>query len=246
MTRKEQLLTKSAKEELESYLAQERERILDDAFHIASKNVGESQEISLRDILEATDKSKYEAQKKKNIEYRRKRMSMLLAMSGVLYALIGILFYLYQNTKFSVENDFGLIIAAVGILVTFMAFFYNQLYLLKSRRTESDIERNNFSSLSDMSIVERWTTIESLTRNIIEKETNENPKSFNQIFDYLTTRNIFNESEFKDFRELLMMRNKISHESISLSDTKRKDLIITADRLIDRLEKEKNTAHNNG
>lgn len=95
-----------------------------------------------------------------------------------------------------------------------------------------------------MSIVERWTTIESLTRSIIEKETNENPKSFNQIFDYLTTRNIFDESEFKDFRELLMMRNKILHESISLSDSKRKDLIITADRLIDRLEKEKNTAHN--
>lgn len=244
MTRKEQLLTKSAKEELENYLAQERERILQDAFQIASKNVSESQEISLRDILEATDKSKYEAQKKKNIDYRRKRMTMLLAMSGVLYALIGILFYLYQNTKFSIENDFGLIIAAVGILVTFMAFFFNQMYLLKAKRRDSDLERSSFSSLSDMSIVERWTTIESLTRSIIEKETNENPKSFSQIFDYLTTRNIFNESEFKDFRELLMMRNKILHESISLNDSKRKNLIITADRLIDRLEKEKNTAHN--
>lgn len=246
MTNKEYILTKSAKEELETYLAQEKERILNEAYQKASVTLENIEEISLRDILEATDKSRYEVDKLKKTEYRRKRMSMLLALSGVMYALVGILMYLYQNSKFDIQQDLGLLIAAVGILVTFMAFFYNQLSLIRSRRELVKRSQSDYSSLTDFSIVERWSAIEKLTRQIIEKETSENPKSFNQILKYLDSRKMFSESEYHDFRNLLMTRNKILHESINISDSKRKDLIELADQLIDKLEKEKSTAHNNG
>lgn len=246
MTRKENILTKSAKEELETYLAQEKERILNEAYQKATQTREDIEEISLRDILEATDKSRYEADRQKKSEYRRKRMSMMLALSGVMYALIGIIMYLYQNSKFDIQQDLGLLIAAVGILVTFMAFFYNQLNFLKSKRDYEKRNQSDYRSLTDFSIVERWSAIEKLTRQIIEKETSENPKSFNQILKYLDSRKMFTESEYHDFRNLLMTRNKILHESINMSDSKRNELIEVADKLIDKLEKEKSTAHNNG
>lgn len=244
MTNKENILTKSAKEELETYLAQEKERILNEAYQKASNTRENIEEISLRDILEATDKSRYEADKLKNIEYRRKRVSMLLALSGVMYALVGILMYIYQNSKFEIQQDLGLLIAAVGTLVTFIAFFYNQLSLLKSRRESVKRSQSDYSSLTDFSIVERWAAIEKLTRQIIKKETSENPKSFNQILKYLDSRKMFSESEYHHFRNLLTTRNNILHESTNLSDSKRKELIELADKLIDKLEKEKSTAHN--
>jgi CRISPR/Cas system CMR-associated protein Cmr5 small subunit len=246
MNNKEKILTKSAKDELETFLANERERILNEAYEKALRSNNNVEEISLRDILEATDNSRYEGEKIKILEYRRKRMSMMLALSGVMYALIGILFYIYQNSKFDIEKDFGLLIAAMGILVTFLAFFYNQLGILRLKRESVQRESSEFSSSSDYLIVERWSVIEKLTRQIIEKETSEIPKSFSQILNYLDSRKMFSESEYKDFRYLLTTRNNILHESAKLSDSKRKELIETADKLIDKLEKEKSTAPNSG
>lgn len=246
MINKENILTKSAKDELEAYLAQEKERVLSEAYQKASHMRENIEEISLRDILEATDKSKYEVEELKKNEFRRKRMSMLLTLSGVMYTLIGVLIYLYQNLKFDIQQDLGLLIAAVGVFVTFMAFFYNQLSLLRTRRESVKRRESDYSSVTDFSIVERWSAIEKLTRQIIERETSENPKSFNQILKYLDSRKLFSESEYRDFRHLLMTRNKILHESTNLSDSKKKELIELADQLIDKLEKEKSTTHNSG
>ena len=245
MTRKENILTKSAKEELETYLAQEKERILNEAYQKASQTRGNIEEISLRDILEATDKFRYEADKRKKSNYRKKRMSMMLALSGVTYALVGIIIYLYQKSKFDIQQDLGLLIAAVGILVTLIAFFYNQLNLLSKKEYEKS-SQSDYRSLTDFSIVERWSAIEKLIRQIIEKETSKDPKSFNQILKYLDSKKIFTGPEHQDFRSLLMTRNKILHESINISESKRNELIEVADRLIDKLEKVKSMAHNNG
>lgn len=234
----ENILTKSAKEELEKYLTEEKERILREASERASSLDFNVQEIALRDILEAIGQKEYKKTQIKKSDYRRKRMTMLLAMSGVLYSLIGILMYLYQNSKFDIKDDLGLILAAVGILVTFMAFFYNQLYMLKGKRDIERGEKDSYSSESDFSIVERWTVIEKLTRDIIEKESNEKPKSFNQILDYLRNDKSFSEKDHLELRELLMLRNKILHESINISNSKRKEYLNTADNLISKLEKE--------
>ena len=72
MNKKENILTKSAKEELETYLAQEKERILNEAYQKATQTREDIEEISLRDILEATDRTRYEADRQKKSEYRRK------------------------------------------------------------------------------------------------------------------------------------------------------------------------------
>ncbi|WP_218597755.1 hypothetical protein [Polaribacter sp. NJDZ03] len=234
----ENILTKSAKEELEKYLIEEKERILSKAYEKASNVDDNVKEIALRDILEAKDQKEYLQKHINKSESKRKRIVRLLTMSGVLYSIIGILIYLYQNTKLDIRDNLGLIVTAVGILVTFMAFFYNQLYMLKEKNKIERGEINSYSTESDFSIVERWTVIEKLTREIIEKQSNEKPKSFNQILEYLKNNKSLTEKEHLELRELLILRNKILHESINISKTKRKEYLNLADNLIDKLEKQ--------
>jgi hypothetical protein len=110
----------------------------------------------------------------------------------------------------------------------------------------NNVEERIFENFkSNISIVERWTTIESITRQIIEKETKESPQSFNQIINYLNSKNLFSVSEYKNFEELSMARNQIIHASASLSESQSKDLINIADNLIDKLEKTKDKAYSN-
>ena len=164
-------------------------------------------------------------------------MTTLLAMSGVFYTIIGFLFYLYQNSKFDLENNLGLIIAVIGILVTFMAFFYSQMYLLKSKIDYELNDNEKYSTDSEFSIVERWAIIEKLLRDLIEKESNEKPKSFNQILSYLDKNKSFSDKEKLELRELLRLRNNILHESTSIPNSKIKEYVELADELINKLEK---------
>lgn len=235
----ENILTRSAKEELEKHLSEEKDIILNDAYKNASSSETQVQEISLRDILDAKDRKRNKDFQLKNSTYKRKRITALITMSGVLYTIIGFLLYLYQNVKFDIADNLGLIVASIGILITFMAFFFNQMYLLKGKRSFEDKINNKYLSESDFSIVERWTVIEKLTRELIEKESNETPKSFNQILSYLKNDKVFSEQEQLELTKLLSLRNNILHENINISNSKRKEYIEMADNLINKLEKEK-------
>lgn len=229
-------LTPSAKEALNELSEEYKSSLLERAHKIAAERETASKEISLRDILEAQKNTQVTTEIDKN-EYKRKRWTLLLSLSGAVYAAAGILIYLYQNKKFSIENDIGLIIAIVGILVTLIAFllgqFANRKYI--STSNHKDYLR---ASYQDYEIVKRWQLIEELARKnmspIDKSEFKSDSVSF--LIRFLSHKVAKNEDEFLKIRKLLQARNKIIHEGYKMNDQERNELIKFSDELIQRLE----------
>ncbi|MCC7523848.1 MAG: hypothetical protein IT250_03440, partial [Chitinophagaceae bacterium] len=201
-------------------------------------------EISLRDILEAKEailKMKMETDK---LEYRRKRFTTLLTMGGVLYTVIGLLVYLFQNKNFSIQTDLGLMIALVGVFTFFLGFFYTQLLQRRSEylRTNDDYKEILF----DYEIIQRWQIIENLGSKIMLKK-GYNEKESKSIYGILNllSEELIDENKAKDIKQLLTIRNKVLHESYHLTRTERNRYITMADDIIGILEQaERNTTAN--
>ncbi|MDQ0781344.1 hypothetical protein [Chryseobacterium sp. W4I1] len=232
-------LTPSAKEALNELTEDFKENLIEKAYTIAKERNTANREISLRDILEAQQPSQNIIEKQKYTDYRRKRWTMLISFSGAIYAIAGILLYLFQNKKFSIENDLGLIIAVIGILLTLLAFIYGQLinkrqYLYTTTTTTT----NNFSEIDSFEIVKRWQIIEQLTVSVMKEKNISDSKSnsVSQVIKYLTENFTKSEVDYLNIKQLLQSRNKILHEGYSLSDAEKKKYIEIADNLIEKLE----------
>lgn len=233
-------LTPSAKEALNELTDDFRNSLMEKAFVIAKERNTANYEISLRDILEAQQPTEKVIEKKNYEDYRRKRWTMLISFSGAIYAIAGILLYLFQNKKFSIENDLGLIVAFIGVLLTLLAYLYGQLlsrrhYITSIETPSTKIEIDNFD------IVKRWQIIEQLTMTIMkENNLSENKtNSVNQVIKYLTDNFTKSENEYLRIRQLLLVRNKILHEGHILTDNEKRQYLDIADNLIEELERAK-------
>jgi hypothetical protein len=233
-------LTPSAKDALNELTDSFREEILERAFTIAQERATANKEISLRDILEAKQPTLKIAEKEKAV-YRRKRWTLLISLSGAIYSLAGILIYLYQNKKFSLDNDFGLVIAVVGILITLIGYLYGQLISKRYLFATTTTKISTFANSNDYEIVKRWQVIESLAKEFMseadQKEARNNSVGF--LIRFLSHKAAMNEKEFLKIRELLQTRNKILHEQYKLNDNERKEFLEFADEIIQRLENSK-------
>lgn len=232
-------LTPSAKEALNELTEDFKVSLIDKAFTIAKERNTGNKEISLRDILEAQQPSQQAIEKEKYLENKKKRWTMLLSFSGAIYAISGILIYLYQNKKFSIENDLGLIVAIIGVLITLIAFLYGQLLTKRQFLSDSIMSTTSYSNIDSYDIVKRWQIIEQLTTSIMKSKNINDSKSnsVNQVIRYLTENFTTSEKEYSTIRELLQTRNKILHEGYNLSDNEKKQYIEIADNLIDKLER---------
>ena len=236
-------LTPAAKEALDELSQEYYNGLLEKAFKIAQRRQTVDREISLRDIIEAQDR---ELKGKSNIEGyqdRKKRWSTLISLSGATYAAAGITIYLWQNNKFNIEQDLGLIIAIVGILITLVGYFYAQILPKRmisiGNYKESEVA---VTSDSDLDLVKRWQIIERLAS---EKLSDKDKHSFRSILQYLSENYTSSDNEMMKLKQLLDLRNRILHESYGLSKHERTEYLEFADNLIDKLEKtKKTTAHN--
>jgi len=229
-------LTPSAKEALNELSEEYKSSLLERAHKIAVEREAAGKEISLRDILEAQKTTQATTEIDKN-EYKKKRWTLLLSLSGAVYAAAGILIYLYQNKKFSTENDIGLIIAIVGILVTLIAFLFGQFAFRKYINTSNHKDYLR-ASYKDYEIVKRWQLIEELARKnmspIDKSEFKSDSVSF--LIRFLSHKVAKNEEEFLKIRKLLQARNKIIHEGYQMNDQERNELVKFSDELIQRLQ----------
>lgn len=233
-------LTDSAKEELNLTTQEITNKIVEQAIEIARRRDTAEKEISLRDIIEAKEEVLNYRRHSEKAVMKRKRMSWLISITGVTYALAGIIIYLYQNNEFDIKNDLGLIIAAIGILVTLLAFFYTQL-VYRRKTMEASFEKidGSFKSeiISDYEIVDRWKTIERLGSELMRKKgfPESRTRSINYIIQFLS-ENVDNESTKSEIRVLLKARNQILHESLHLSKNEKRDLLEKSNRIIEMIE----------
>lgn len=230
-------MTDSAKSALEQTVHELTETILEKAYQKASLNNTADKEISLRDIIEAKEELLSPKSKEIKQEYRKRRMSLMLSMVGFAYAVFGILFYIYQNNNYDITKDIGLIIAAIGIMISMMAFFYTQLFTAKNRGLLIDktiSERNNF----EYEIVRKWQEIEKLGTELMLKEgvSDNRAKSINFIVEFLS-KELSNTISTEKFKKLLITRNELVHKGIVLSKNEIEEMLFIADEIISELKK---------
>lgn len=231
-------LTESAKMALDETSNEVIEMILEKAYQNANVRNTADKEISLRDIIEAKEEVLYKRTDSSKQESRKKRLALTMSMTGALYSVFGIIFYLYQNKNLDTTKDLGLIIAALGILISIFAFYYSQL--LNKRKVEiitnnSITERDN----SEFEIVRRWQTIEKLGTDLMLKDgiSDNKAKSFNYILNFLSEK-LRDNFTAVGLKKLLMARNQVVHSGVSLTKVEIEELIKIADIIIDKLEKQ--------
>ena len=208
-------LTDSAKKELDSSTKELYELLIYKAYLMAKKNNTEDKEISLSDILSAKNQlfsNEYIESKRKN---SNKRKMLLLSMTGIIYAFVGIFFYIFQNYSFD-EKSIGLVIAALGIMISIFSIFYFKIV----RTNENTIKNNdNFEKIyNDFAIINRWQTIEKLGMDLMVKRGLIDKKSFsvNQIVEFLY--NNISDISVDEFKLLLTTRNELVHKGVKLSN----------------------------
>ncbi len=231
-------LTDSAKEAFYDAREEVSKMIIEKAYQNAIQNNTADKEISLRDIIEAKEEVLYKSERSNFIhkESRNKRNAIILSLSmaGVLYTVFGIVVYLVQNTRFDITKDIGIIIAAVGIIVSTLSFYY-----ILIRRNVYSV-KDNIVPKSDkygFEIVRRWQIIEKLGTKLMLQEgfSNDKAKSFNQILSYLSQS--LSAPKADQLRNVLMARNQVVHNEVSMSNDEMEEMIRIADGIIDELEK---------
>jgi len=233
-------LTPSAKDALSELTLTYRNSVVEKAYRIAQEKNTANKEISLRDILEAQQPFEKSIRSQGDYQnYKRKRSTLLISFSGVIYASGGLLLYLYQNKKFSIDTDLGLIIAIIGITITAVFFLYGQLSSIRYLSSKKMLNEKDYSNVDNFEIVKRWQIIEQLTTSIMTSNNIGDSKSnsVNQVIRYLTENFTNSNEEYLSIRELLQVRNKILHEGYSLTGSENQRYIQIADNLIDKLEK---------
>ena len=232
-------LTDSAKKELDSSTKEIYELLIYKAYLVAKKKNTGDKEISLSDILLAKNQlfsNEYIESKRKN---SNKRKMLLLSMTGIIYAFVGIFFYIFQNYSFD-EKSIGLVIAALGIMISIFSIFYFKIV----RTNENTIKNNdNFEKIyNDFAIINRWQTIEKLGMDLMVKRGLIDKKSFsvNQIVEFLY--NNISDISVDEFKLLLTTRNELVHKGVKLSKEEFEITLTIADRIIyalkHKLEKE--------
>ncbi len=230
-------LTPSAQEALNDTMQELHLMLINKANSIAHKGQTADKEISLRDILEAKEslfKAKIE---RENGYYKRKRLMTMLTLTSALYALVGIVLYMYQNQDLIDQKNLGLLIAFLGIILTFLGFVYNQILSRRYEEKQLESETEYRSSESDFEIIKRWQIIEKLGSNLMRQKgySSNESKSINDILKFLSLE-LRSDKLYLEMRELLSVRNKILHEGYELSRNEKQSYLDKADNIIELLE----------
>lgn len=229
-------LTDAAKSALNQSVQEITELILEKAKQNACSHKTED-EISLHDVLKAKQEILSNKHSEITKEYRKRRMYLMISMVGMVYAVFGIMFYIYQNNTYDITKDIGLIIAALGTMMAIIGFIYVQVTNTKNREI---IVRTNMAdnNSSEFEIVRKWRTIEQLGTTLMLKEgiSNDRAKSINFIVEFLS-RQLANTINILDLKELLIARNNIVHTGKTFSKSELEEKLLVANKIIIELEK---------
>ena len=229
-------LTDAAKSALNRSVQEITELILEKAKQNACSHKTED-EISLHDILKAKQEILSNQHSGITKEYRKRRMYLMISMVGMVYAVFGIMFFIYQNNTYDITKDIGLVIATLGTMMAIIGFIYVQITNTKNREimVRTNIADNNSS---EFEIVRRWRTIEQLSTTLMLKDgiSSDRAKSINFIVEFLS-RQLDNTISILDLKELLIARNNIVHKGKTFSKSELEEKLLVANKIIIELEK---------
>ena len=165
---------------------------------------------------------------------RRDKMLSLVSLVGILYILLGLLFFIINSlNNLSYRDNYittiAVIISIMGMLVSFLSL------VMKSVLKNSPSKKTNSTTLL-YEIINKWKEIEAL---IYQLNPDNEKKSLRTMINNLLQNKIISQEDYDAILKLLKTRNKIVHatDELTLSQDELRELINNSNGVIKRLKK---------
>ena len=228
-------LNPGAKALLDSFLNERKQKIFD---YIAEKALKENKHIS---DLSAKDIFEIQQTLDENQDLDRKRKKRILTFTifsfmGGIYGLVGSLM-LYMRSNTSLFENIYLLMIVLGVFIT--VFSSLTVFLRELSNRQKDLFTLNYRYENENlynEIISIWRTIENLSLNKLESETNQVVSSA-KILNWLMSTELLNKDDHVLLKKIINLRNIAVHKGPSneISRNELKDLINKANRIIDKL-----------
>ena len=146
----------------------------------------------------------------KQIE-KKKQMTTMVSIIGLMYSLLGIflLFFLFFTYSFSEEpmNMISLILIMMGLIISIYGMLLKKLII--NRKPYTSIRNNTNNSYEYISL---WKELEGL---MIQVSPDNVPSSPSKLIQYLSESNFISSKDEDAIRNLLKLRNEAIHSTSS-------------------------------
>lgn len=210
-----------ATEYLEMSLNDLRQKLIDEAY-MNSQN-RESSIIEKIDVEAAINKI-VKHKKVLSTEFKIRRLTRLVALTGICYSCIGMLIFIFQNTVIDPKKDLGLILIGIGMSITMGSYLL--LSLFNNRKDFGKNRTNEETKQEQYLIVQKWKEIEEMVSSTMDVKI--------RNFQYLLASLIQlcdGKISIDELANLVSLRNKIVHEDVVFH----KDVILKALVLEDKI-----------
>lgn len=210
-----------ATEYLEISLNDLRQKLIDEAY-MNSQN-RESSIIEKIDVEAAINKI-VKHKKVMSTEFKIRRLTRLVALTGICYSGIGMLIFIFQNTVIDPKKDLGLILIGIGMSITMGSYLL--LSLFNNRKDFGKNRTNEETKQEQYLIVQKWKEIEEMVSYTMDVKI--------KNFQYLLASLIQlcdGKISIDELANLVSLRNKIVHEDVIFH----KDVILKALVLEDKI-----------
>lgn len=205
------------------------EQILNDMNEIDADQINPSDLIR----LDVTTKSNLRADKKSQ---RLNRMSTLISLLGVVYAIAGLMMMMWSEFKSVIQYDSTMMMSIclifIGLFVAVFGLLYKTMIKIRPR-----YYNNRRFIISSYEIVNKWKEMEALINQLTpEKE----QLSLSSMILNLESAKILSQEDTVIIEQLLNMRNQIVHQQnrdVNYSQKELRSIFVQADRVISKMNK---------
>jgi len=183
--------------------------------------------------LDVTTKSNLRIDRKSQ---RLSRMSTLISLLGVIYALFGLMLMMWSELKDTIRYNNIMMISIVLIFLGLFVAIFSLLFKYMNRMRPHYYKNKRFT-ISSYEIINKWKEIEALINQLTpEKE----QLSLSSMVSNLEETKIISKEDTIVINKLLRVRNQIVHKQnkdIDLPQNELRSILIQIDEVISKMKK---------
>ena len=207
---------------------------------LIEQSLNEMNEIDA-DHINPSDLIRLDVTTKSNLRIDRKsqrlsRMSTLISLLGVIYALFGLMLMMWSELKDTIRYNNIMMISIVLIFLGLFVAIFSLLFKYMNRMRPHYYKNKRFT-ISSYEIINKWKEIEALINQLTpEKE----QLSLSSMVSNLEETKIISKEDTIVINKLLRVRNQIVHKQnkdIDLPQNELRSILIQIDEVISKMKK---------
>lgn len=193
------------------------------------------------DLINTSDLIRLDVSTKSNLRTDKKsqrldRLSSMVSLLGVTYALFGLILMMWSQFRESIQYD---LMTIISFALIFMGLFLAIFTLLYKNilRTRPKHYRGESRMISHYEIINKWKEIEALVHELTP---NEATLSLSSMLKNLMDTKIISQQDSETINRLLNIRNQIVHGidgKYELSQSDLRNILMQSDKIIAKMKK---------